>query len=213
MKKILNEWNKFLLNETSISRVYKHILEHDTAFITGYRNDPKDMSKCLPLSSKIPKNKDRNKELKAVLMEKGYGVTAVKGTYVENFGTDAAEEVKEASYFVVNLNDDPDFEGVIRSLSEHYCQDSYMYVPQGGEDGILVGTNFAVFPGYGNRSSQGPFIGGVPGEFMSRVGKRQRVIKFAEGLDTKKKMQNNSKYLISKISKKVMKEIADKQKK
>ena len=50
-------------------------------------------------------------------------------------------------------------------------------------------------------------MGGKEGEFMTRVGKSKRPIKFAEGLDTKKKSQNNTKFLISKFSKELLKEI------
>ena len=41
------------------------------------------------------------------------------------------------------------------------------------------------------------FVGGEEGEFMTRVGKSKRPIKFAEGLETKARMQNNTKFLIS----------------
>jgi hypothetical protein len=64
-------------------------------------------------------NYERNRQLKAVLLNKGYGVTDVDGTYVEDFGTDAAKEVKEDSFFVVNLKDDPNFKDTITGLGEH----------------------------------------------------------------------------------------------
>lgn len=219
MKKIINEWNNFL-NESSISRTYEHILNHDTAFITAFRDDPGDPTKCRKPSklkkvqvpaakqrNKIRSNKERNMFLKAALLERGYGVTDVDGTYVEDFGTDAAKEVKEDSFFVVNLNDDPSFKSFLTGLSEHFCQDSFLYVDQGGENSVLVGTNNSEFPGFGNEAPMGSFIGGKEGEFMTRVGKSKRPIKFAEGLDTKNKSQNNTKFLISKFSKELLKEI------
>jgi hypothetical protein len=210
MKKILNEWNKFVINETSINRVRQHMLENETAFITAYRNDPEDYTKCRPNHSKNDNNKSRNKELKAVLMERGYGVTSVMGSYVEGFGTKAAKEVREHSFFVVNLNDDPNFKEAIFKLSEFYCQDSFLYVPQGGKDALLIGTNDDDFPGYGVESNTGDFLGGREGQFMSRVGKRGRPIKFTEGLETKSSKQNNTKHLISTLAEKVLKEMEDK---
>ncbi len=210
MKQILNEWNKFVLNETSINRVRQHIMENETAFITAYRNDTEDYTKCRPNHSKNDKNKSRNKELKAVLMERGYGVTSVMGSYVEGFGTKAAKEVKEHSFFVVNLNDDPNFKEAIFKLSEFYCQDSFLYVPQGGKDALLIGTNDDDFPGYGVESNTGDFLGGFEGQFMSRVGKRGRPVKFTEGLETKSSKQNNTKHLISTLAEKVSKEMEDK---
>jgi len=206
MKKILNEWNNFL-NESSISRTYEHILNHETAFITAHRGNTKDTTKCMPDHSTTLDNFERNRQMKAVLFEKGYGVTDVDGTYVEDFGTKAANEVKEDSFFVVNLNDDPSFKSFLTGLSEHFCQDSFLYVDRGGENSVLVGTNNSEFPGFGNEASMGSFVGGKEGEFMTRVGKSKRPIKFAEGLDTKTKSQNNTKFLISKFSKELLKEI------
>ena len=42
---------------------------------------------------------------------------------------------------------------------------------------------------------------------MTRVGRTKRPIKFAEGLETKVKMQNNTKFLISRLAKQIIKEI------
>ena len=240
MKKILNEWNKYVLKEASISRVHEHIMEHEAAFITAYRNNPSDYTKCYPNHSTNETNFERNKELKAVLLERGYGVTKVEGIYIEDYKTKAAKKVKEKSLFVVNLVDDPEFYDLLFELSEHYCQDSFLYVPQGGDNTLLVGTNSNDFPGYGGTEDQGSFIGGIDGEFMSYVGKRRgtgkpgsgerdekrnrpprRQVKFArktninEGLilDTKASMQNNTKYIISVTAKKVLKELEDKKNK
>ena len=44
---------------------------------------------------------------------------------------------------------------------------------------------------------------------MTRVGKSKRPIKFAEGLETKAKMQNNTKFLISRLAKQVLKEMKE----
>ena len=208
MDKFINEWKEFL-TESSISRTYEHILNHDTAFITAFRDNTKDRTKCMPDHSNTMENYERNRQLKSVLLNKGYGVTDVDGTYVEDFGTEAAKEVKEDSFFVVNLKDDPKFKDVMAGLSEHFCQDSFLYVPLGGEDSFLVGTNRAEFPGYGNEEKMGSFHGGVESEFMTRVGKSKRPIKFEEGLETKAKMQNNTKFLISRLAKQVIKEMKE----
>ncbi len=125
----------------------------------------------MPDHSNTMENYERNRQLKAVLLNKGYGVTDVDGTYVEDFGTDAAKEVKEDSFFVVNLKNDPNFKDTITGLGEHFCQDSVLFVPRGGEQSYLIGTNDADFPGYGNEEETGEFLGGKEGEFMTRVGK------------------------------------------
>ena len=206
MKKVITEWKEFL-TESSISRTYEHILNHDTGFMTAFRDNTKDKTKCMPDHSNTMENYERNRQLKAVLLNKGYGVTDVDGTYVEYFGTDAAKEVKEDSFFVVNLKDDPNFKDTITGLGEHFCQDSVLFVPRGGEQSYLIGTNDADFPGYGNEEETGEFLGGKEGEFMTRVGKSKRPIQFAEGLETKARMQNNTKFLISRLAKQVLQEM------
>jgi hypothetical protein len=55
------------------------------------------------------------------------------------------------------------------------------------------------FPGYGKEESTGDPLVVKRAEFMTRVGKSKRPIKFAEGLETKARMQNNTKFLISKL--------------
>ena len=39
MKKILENWNKFILTESGLSRIYGHIMEHDSAILTAFRNE------------------------------------------------------------------------------------------------------------------------------------------------------------------------------
>ena len=172
MKKILSEWNEFMLNEKSISRTLQHISNHDSAFVTAYRNDPKDFTKCMDVHSKNPDNKERNKELKACFMNRHYGVTSVMGGYIEGFGTKAAKQVKEHSFHVVNLNDDDNFKSEIFKFSQEPL---------------------------------GHFVAGEEAEFVTRIGKRP--IHFQEGLETKANKQNNTKYLISKLAKKVRQEM------
>ena len=43
-KRNFKEWNEFL-TESSISRTYEHMLNHDTAFITAFRDNAKDTTK------------------------------------------------------------------------------------------------------------------------------------------------------------------------
>ncbi len=110
MKDLFNNWNKFLLKE-SMSRVHQHITEHDSALLTAHRADPLDMSACLEDAVESgASNQERYRELKAVLLDLGYGVRKVKGSFIENYGNlDKQVEVKEDSLFVVNLKDDPAF--------------------------------------------------------------------------------------------------------
>ena len=182
MKKLLENFNKHL-SESSLSRTHQHLMEHDCAIITGYRGDPTDSSKCVVDRRKdvgddaLKINKERNAELISNLRSLGYGVTSVAGSYVEDFMQDTAKEVKEASLFVANLNDDPSFFSQIENLGQYFCQDSVLLIPQGGQGAYLLGTNNSEFPGLGQKIDVGSFAGGEEAEFMTRVKGRPFVFK------------------------------------
>ena len=187
------------INESGLNRVYYHIQNHNCAILTGFQKDTKDFSSCLINSDKTVNNKERNKNLRAFLLEKGYGVTSVKGTYVENYMTDNAVEVKENSYFVVNLNDSSSFFENIKNLGEYFCQDSVLIIPKEerneqseiiSDKPYLLGTNNS-WPGNGEKQELNYFKGGVESEFMTRV--KGRPIVF-EGKGEKIKLERYCDY-------------------
>jgi len=128
---------KQILNESSLSRLWKHNEEHDAAALTAFRKGA-DCGEGEPYTKK--ENKQRNKSLLAKLKAKGYGVTKLHGSYPEGGKT-----AKEISYFVVNLSDDADFEKEILKLGKGFDQDSILYIPKGAIKGeskaYLIGTN------------------------------------------------------------------------
>ena len=204
MKKILNEWRQFL-NESSLSRLYRHMMAHDTAIITAYRGDPNDDSNCVDKSQVTDdsSNKLRNRDLKATLMSLGYGVTSVDGSYIENFNTPEAYEVAEHSFFVVNLEDDPDFAKYIVDLGDEFCQDAVLIIPKGGQGAYLHGTNNSEFPGYGQKVPAGDLSFGKEKEFMTKV--RGRPVAFTEELETYKKLSRMERMSARAIAKTILK--------
>tara|TARA_Y100000034_G_C6788861_1_gene353032 strand:+ start:80 stop:688 length:609 start_codon:yes stop_codon:yes gene_type:complete len=128
---------KQILNESSLSRLWKHNEEHDCAALTAFRKGS-DCGEGTPYSNKD--NAKRNKSLLAKLKSKGYGVTKLHGSYPEGGKT-----VKEISYFVVNLNDKGSFESEIIGLGKTFDQDSVLFIPKGAIRGEakaqLIGTN------------------------------------------------------------------------
>ena len=72
MKEILENWNKYILSESGLSRLYSHMMEHDSAILTAFRNEYSN-----------EQNYKRNRELKAQLLSMDYGVTKVDGSYIE----------------------------------------------------------------------------------------------------------------------------------
>lgn len=207
----MENWNRYLLKESGLSRVHQHIEEHDCAILTAFRNDPKDMSKCAKGSiddtdqkgNTRTLNKRRNRDLKAILFGFDYGVTAVDGSYIENFEQPDQIEVKEDSLFVVNLNDDPDFVRNVQEMAEKFCQDSVIVIPQGGKSAYLYGTNSSEFPGYGEKVEVGNLKMGKEAEFMTRVNKRP--FTFGEGLETYKNLSRLEKMVVKSIKKQLLK--------
>jgi hypothetical protein len=193
MERVTSDKPNKSITESSLKRIEFHLMKHDCAVITAFRdkmiNCVKDIESEEVLN--IFKNKGRNTPLNAALLSFGYGVTDVKGSYVENYLEDNAVEVKEDSFFVVNLNDDSDFIETIIELGEVFCQDSVLIMERGGENNYLVGTNYAKYPGYENIDSLGVFTPNKEGENMTRVNKRPFII------ETFKTSQNNSKRLIN----------------
>ena len=187
VKKLLENWNKYLITESSLSRVYGHIVEHDSAILTAFRNE---------YSRK--ENYERNRELKAQLLSMGYGVTKVDGSYIENFETPQAIEVSEQSFFVSNRADDPAFFDSIESFGQRYEQDSVLIIPMGGKGAYLIGTREGNdFPPFGERITVGDLKMGREDEFMSKV--KGRPIVFKEELDTYEKLSRNSKWAVKKM--------------
>ena len=216
MKTIFENWNNFL-NESGLSRVHQHMSEHDTAVITAFRNDPSSAEGCIESpppgeqeESPLKANKARNRNLKAVLLRMGYGVTRVDGSYIENFDdVDNRKEVSEESFFVVNLKDDPDFNNNIENLGRKFCQDSVLLIPRvGGDDdrpAFLLGTN-ETWPGLGQKEEVGHFEGGKEAEFMSRVKGRPFVFKEIHTQETWDQLGRNAKWSVAKIAERVMNE-------
>jgi len=199
MNNIHKNWKEFIINEAGLSKIRQDMLDHDTAFITAFRGDINDKSMCVyspPSEEELSErskqgkrgesNKRNNKELSAFLLSQGYGVKNVQGSYIENFGSvdpdKVPREVKENSFFVVNLKDDPHFLEEIINLGKRFCQDSVILVPKGGE-GYLYGTN-KTYPGLDQKETVGKFMGGETGEFMSRIGGRPFVMKEDEETKT-----------------------------
>ena len=181
------------INEmSSITRVLKHMDDFDIACLTANRSsfcnatehtlDDRPQEIILsdidkPVSEKTPyaytdeENKLRNRNLSAALLQLKYGITRVSGNYIENFGEDNAVEVGESTFFVVNLHDDPDFFSNIFNLSERYNQDCFLYKAKGQKEAYLIGTNAALFPGYGQKVLAGNLHVNIKNEFITRIKK------------------------------------------
>lgn len=184
-----------ITNESSINRIAQWIYSHDIAILTAYRdtfanatkntlddrpdelkkedekNGITDPSKKKPYTYTTSEKQDRNRDLDSTLLRLGYGVTKISGNYIENYKDDNEREVPdEASFFVVNLHDDPNFYNNIFKLSEYYNQNCFIYKPKNRDIAYSVGTNTANNPGYNRKKNVGKFRIDVVSQELSRYG-------------------------------------------
>lgn len=117
---------KKYLNESSLSRVQKAYSEHDTGTITAFRY----AHDCGEGKVLTRKEKDgRNGILKSKLLKRGYGVTKVKGAWMENGDL----EVGETSFFVVDLKDTGKLKKDLIKLGKQFEQDAITYAEKSGD--------------------------------------------------------------------------------
>ncbi len=125
------------LNESSLSRLWRHNEEHDCAALTAYRK-ARDCGQGDPYTK--AENKARNKSLLSRFKSKGYSVTSLKGRYPEGGAVG-----KEESFFVVDINDTGKLLDDIKWLGMEFEQDSVLFVPKGAiqneAKAYLIGTN------------------------------------------------------------------------
>ena len=136
---------KEYINESSLSRLWKHTIDHDAGIMTAFRY-ASDCGKGIQYTKK--ENLQRNKKLAAQLKSKGYGVTRIIGRYPEG-GVDK----KEIGYFIVDLKDNSVLEKDLKSLGKDYEQDSILFIPKDSGKAYLIGTNTCPdnFLGYGKK--------------------------------------------------------------
>ena len=171
----MNSFKQFF-TESSLSRIWRWIDKYSTGFITAFRK--KEYT--------VKQNKERNKELYAALRAKGYLVTKVDGSYIENFKSDHEVEVDENTFFVVNPHVEGDDGGALerdlRKLGEHYDQDSILIV-RDHKVGMLIGTSHREdsYPGFNveKRAGEGKW-GHASGQFYSKINGRK--FAFEEGV-------------------------------
>jgi hypothetical protein len=162
-----------ILQESSLSRIWKHTKEHDSGTITAFRYAP-DCGNGTPYTKS--QNQQRNAQLKAKLLSLGYGVTAIDGYYIENYKSENERKVKEESFIVIDIKDKGTLKNDLVKLGLFFEQDSVTY---GTPDGAyyLVSSNKCPsgYPGKGKVGVSvklGKPLFGQNGEFFSSVGGR-----------------------------------------
>ena len=177
------------INESGFNSVLSWMRQYDIACITAFRDEFKNSTprtlddrpqKLIdadrgngiystidktPYKYSLKEKVLRNRDLKAILLSLGYGVTNINGNYIENYGTINAIELGEGSFLVVNLKNDSDFKKHIFELSEYYNQDCFLFKPKGSDEAYSIGTNYGEYPGYGNEVNLGVLHINIYNEF------------------------------------------------
>jgi hypothetical protein len=190
-----------IILESSLSRVVSHIERFDVAMLSACRSQMVncvDESQCTNKVVTAQENLQRSRDMKAALLYQNFGVTDVLGGYIEGYHSQFPQQVKERSFFVVNLFGDEDFFEKITSLGEQFCQDSVIIKPN-GQDGYLYGTNNNEFPGLHQKAPLGTFKAGKMGEFFTKIGTRPFVF---EHYQLKERMERMA---IANLAKKYLK--------
>jgi len=166
---------KKLIAESSLSRLWNKAKNHDFGTITAFRG-ARDCGQGEAYTKN--ENMKRNSSLKAKLLAKGYSVTPIDGSYIENYGSKNAKEVREKSFFVADDKNKGTLKTDLLALGLEFEQDSIIF-GKAGSEGVLYGTNKCpdAYPGYGKQVKQGGAIFGKDGEFLSRVRGRPFVFK------------------------------------
>ena len=153
------------LQESSLTRIWDKTQKHSCGTFTTFRADRTRQE-----------NLANNREAERYLVGRGYSVTKIKGSYIENFKSDNAKEVGEASFFIANHKVNGDDGGELKkdlvALGRKYDQDSVLIIPFGGEGAYLFGTSKRGngFPPYNQKEVVGKGgYGDAAGEFFSRI--------------------------------------------
>ena len=159
------------ISESGLSRVYRLLSEHECAIITSFRGNEQPSE-----------NKANNRQLKGILLGKEYGVTSIKGFFIEDLNQPTEKSVVEDSFLVVNLRDDPSFKDIIIKLGKYYKQNSVLLKDKESDNAYLYGTSeTGTDPKLGQTKDVGIFKGGEKAQIMSKVNGRDFI--FESGSD------------------------------
>ena len=118
-------------NLKAIDKIIAYTSSHDTGAITAYRSN---------LTNE--ENQIRNRRLMAKLMLKNYGVSSIKGSYIENNGSSNAKEIAAEIFFVIDLKNKGNLKNDLANLGEEFGQDSLLLIPKGSDVSYYFKTEF-----------------------------------------------------------------------
>lgn len=152
-------------NESSLSRLYKHYLEHDSGTISGYRGE-----------NTKAENEENNKKLKNFLLANGYSVTQIQGTYEETDPKGNKKVVKEMSFIVIDINDTGKLKKVLTTAGKRFKQEAVTFSEKGGDYYLIMCFT-------GEEFKLGSPMFGKDGKIISKVRGRPFIFTESEEID------------------------------
>lgn len=176
-----------IISEVTLNRIEKWMNEKEIAGISAFRQKLENVTPRTYMDFEKghiytkKQNIKRNMLLKSALLKLGYGATLVPGLYVEKGG-----KVKEQSFIVVNLENDPNFKENLLALGEAFNQDTVLFKDKDSDDAYLIGTNSVE---HGVKIEIGPFHENVTADFMSFI--KNKGVAFGKEKDMRPPIQTN----------------------
>ena len=153
-------WKPEVLTESGLSRIAEHLGKYYCGTITAFRDE-----------YNRDENRARNRNLLAKLQNEGFGVTRIKGGYIQDYKSDKAKKVSEESFFVVDFRETGKLESSLAKFGEEFEQDSVLVIPTDSKP-FLLGTKEDAWPGLGQKNYLQKVKMGYEGEFFSAISGR-----------------------------------------
>ena len=152
--------------ECSSRILYMYARKYEYGVITAYRYAP-DCGEITPYTRK--ENQQRNKSLLSKLRARGYSVTSIEGSHIENYGTPNARVVGGSSFFVADVQSRGTLLNDLKKFGREFDQDCILF-GRAGRASKLVGTNTCPdgYPGMGKEVRMGSAIFGKDGKIMAK---------------------------------------------
>lgn len=153
-----------ILSEATLVKVANYMRDHDTGVLTAWLGE---------LNYK--ENRQRNYQLLADLRSAAIPLTIIgaNGIWVKHFDNPdpkTHEPHKERVFFVVDVKNTGKLRGILEDLGKKYNQESVLYIPKSGANGILIGTREDGWPGLGKVVNFPKRTLGHEAQFMTKLG-------------------------------------------
>jgi lipopolysaccharide export LptBFGC system permease protein LptF len=110
--------------------IWKYVTKHDSGTISANKVSRESR---IGERNTFEDNKKRSAIIKSKLLLLGYGVTAIGGNYIVNFGSESQSEVKLDFFLVIDLKDSDHLKSDLVLLGQKFDQDSITYAKPNGE--------------------------------------------------------------------------------